>query len=200
MHILIVYSHPNPESFTHALMDSYIEGLNTAGHSHEVVDLYEIQFNPNLKIEDYNTFVGGPPPEDVIIQQEKVAKADMIAFFCQVLWSNLPPNVLGWIIRVFSYNFAYQLTDDGWKGSMKGRLGLLKQQKALIISPTFFSEKDYEETGIKTAMEKLIAEYGFVYPGIKEAEYVLMYQATSVNDKTQKKYLERAKAIGLTQK
>lgn len=195
MHILIIYSHPNPESFTHALMDSYIAGLNTAGHTHEVVDLYEIDFNPNLQMEDYNTFVGGPPPEDVKIQQAKVAKADMIVFFCQVLWSNLPPNVLGWIIRVFSYNFAYQLTNEGWKGSMAGRIGMLKQKKVLIISPTFFSEKDYKETGIKAAMEKIIAEYGFVYPGIKEAEYILMYQATSVSDKTRKKYLEQAKTL-----
>ena len=60
--------------------------------------------------------MGGPVPADVKVQQEKVAWADAFAFVCPVFWMNLPANMIGWIVRVFSYGFAYKLNDEGWKG------------------------------------------------------------------------------------
>lgn len=61
MHTLIVYSHPNPESFTHAVLESFTKGLQEGGHTWEVVDLYKINFNPNFDMADFDTFVGGEP-------------------------------------------------------------------------------------------------------------------------------------------
>ncbi len=196
MKVLIVYSHPNPESFTNALRESFARGLAEGGHESRVIDLYKENFDPNFRLEDYNAFVGGPVPDDVKAQQENVAWADAFAFVCPVFWMNLPANMIGWIVRVFSYGFAYKLTDEGWKGHVAGRIGLLKQKKALVLSPTFFSEKDYEDSGMRDAMEKLICQYGFVYPGVKEAKYVFFYRALAVDDATRKKYLEEAFRLG----
>lgn len=196
MNVLIVYSHPNPESFTSALRESFARGLSEGGHESQVIDLYKIDFDPNFRLEDYNAFVGGPVPADVKAQQEKVAWADAFAFVCPVFWMNLPANMIGWIVRVFSYGFAYKLTDEGWKGHVAGRVGLLKQKKALVMSPTFFSEKDYEDSGMRDAMEKLICQYGFEYPGVKEAKYVFFYRALAVDDAMRKKYLEEAFRLG----
>ena len=39
MHTLVVYSHPNPESFTHAILEAFTRGLQDGGHTCEVVDL-----------------------------------------------------------------------------------------------------------------------------------------------------------------
>jgi putative NADPH-quinone reductase len=102
--------------------------------------------------------------------------------------------MIGWIVRVFSYGFAYQLTEKGWQGYVSGRIGLLKQKKALIMSPTFFSEKDYRESGIQDAMKKIICEYGFEYPGVAKADYVFFYRAFSVSDAVavRDKYLQQA--------
>lgn len=196
MKVLIVYSHPNPESFTSALRDSFARGLSDGGHEFQVVDLYKENFDPNFRLEDYNAFVGGPVPADVRAQQEKVAWADAFAFICPVFWMNLPANMIGWIVRVFSYGFAYKLTDEGWKGHVSGRVGLLMQKKALVMSPTFFSEKDYTDSGMRDAMEKLICQYGFEYPGVKEAKYVFFYRALAVEDSMRKQYLAEAHRLG----
>ena len=196
MNVLVVYSHPNPESFTHAILESFVNGLQDGGHTSEVVDLYKINFNPNFNIEDFDTFVGGSAPPDVLEQQRKVAAADAFAFICPVFWMNMPANMIGWIVRVFSYGFAYQLTKKGWQGHASGRVGLLQQRKALVMSPTFFSEKDYRESGILDAMKKIICEYGFEYPGVAKADYVFFYRAFAVSDAIRDKYLRQAYALG----
>ena len=196
MHVLIVYSHPNPESFTHALLDSFSRGLKDGGHTFEVVDLYGIDFNPNFGMEDFSAFVGGPVPADVLEQQKKVSAADAFAFICPVFWMNLPANLIGWIVRVFNYGFAYELTEDGWRGHAAGRIGLLRQKKALVMSPTFFSEEDYLDSGILIAMKKIICEYGFEYPGVRKAEYVFFYRAFAIEDAVRAKYLKQAYRIG----
>jgi NAD(P)H dehydrogenase (quinone) len=40
MKILIVYAHPNPQSFNHAILQAFTSGLSESGHTYEVVDLY----------------------------------------------------------------------------------------------------------------------------------------------------------------
>ena len=42
MNVLIVYSHPNPESFTSALRESFARGLSEGGHESQVIDLYKM--------------------------------------------------------------------------------------------------------------------------------------------------------------
>ncbi|MCK4794598.1 MAG: NAD(P)H-dependent oxidoreductase, partial [Desulfobacteraceae bacterium] len=49
--VLVVYSHPNPESFNHAILEAVLEGLSEAGHASDVIDLYKMGFDPCLKVE-----------------------------------------------------------------------------------------------------------------------------------------------------
>ena len=44
MKVLIIYAHPNPESFNGAVLESFTGGLEEAGHTFETVDLYAIGF------------------------------------------------------------------------------------------------------------------------------------------------------------
>jgi putative NADPH-quinone reductase len=32
MKVLIIFAHPNPMSFTHAILDSFVRGLSESGH------------------------------------------------------------------------------------------------------------------------------------------------------------------------
>jgi len=65
--------------------------------------------------------------------QEKVANADALAFIAPVYFVGFPAIVKGWIERVFTLGFAFELTPDAWKGDIGGRVPLLKHGKALII-------------------------------------------------------------------
>ena len=126
MQVLVVYAHPNPESFNHAVLDAFTRGLKDGGHTFEVVDLYAIKFDPCTKLEDLAQFTGGQMPKDVLDQQQKVAAADALVFISPVQGWWIPAILKGWIDRVFSYGFAYT-------GSEKGMEGLLKHKKPIKL-------------------------------------------------------------------
>jgi NAD(P)H dehydrogenase (quinone) len=83
MKVLVVYAHPNPQSFNHAILEAFTKGLKDGGHTFEVVDLHAIKFDPCTKLEDLAQFTGGQMPRDVLEQQEKLAAADGLAAICQ---------------------------------------------------------------------------------------------------------------------
>ncbi len=68
MKVLIIYAHPNPMSFTKAVLDNFIKGLKEAGHHYEIVDLYKIKFNPVFQDMDFSFFVDKDIPKDLFRQ------------------------------------------------------------------------------------------------------------------------------------
>ena len=217
MKVLVVYAHPNPQSFNHAVLEAFTRGLRDGGHTFEVVDLYAIKFDPVFKLADYVQFAsghvpkdvmdrmkledlvkltGGKMPKDVLEQQEKIAQADALAFIYPVLFNNFPAILEGWIQRVFSHAFAWELTEKGWQGEVDGRIPLLKHKKALLINTTFFSEENYKAHGLKDAMEKKIDDWSLRYPGVQQVEHVYLYSVLAVDDETRKRYLELAYRLG----
>jgi len=136
-------------------------------------------------------------PKDVLAQQEKVASADGLAFIAPIHWMNFPAILRGWIERVFTYGFVYTMTRDGWlEGKLSGRQPLLKHKKALIMTPTFFRESDYRDSGCEAAIERLVDDFGFRYPGIEQVEHVYFYAVGAVDDATRREYLQRAYRLG----
>ncbi len=71
MKVLILYAHPNPQSFNHAILESFTKGLGEAGHIHEVVDLYAAKFNPCLSGDDFVHLMAGKVTGDVQLQQDE---------------------------------------------------------------------------------------------------------------------------------
>ena len=245
MRVLTVYAHPNPASFCHAMLDRFTQGLEDAGHTCEVVDLYAIKFNPVYGMDDYAFFAhesvpheiwggedelrqqmvaeaGGPirraaakrwlrdkhlselqeviaarRPKDVLAQQKKVAAADGLAFIAPIMWMNFPAILRGWIERVFTYGFVYTMTRDAWlQGDLGGRQPLLKHRKALIMTPTFFRESDYRDSGCGAAIERLVDDFGFRYPGIEQVEHVYFYAVDAVGEEKRREYLQQAYRLG----
>ena len=70
---------------------------------------------------------------------------------------------------------------------------MLKHKKALIMTPTFFRESDYRDSGCGAAIERLVDDFGFRYPGIEQVEHVYFYAVGAVDDATR----QRVPAAGL---
>ena len=69
MKVLVVFAHPKPEgSFHHAVLEEFTQGLTDGGHTHEVVDLYRLGFDPVFKVEDYVFLADETIPADVLEQ------------------------------------------------------------------------------------------------------------------------------------
>jgi NAD(P)H dehydrogenase (quinone) len=132
-------------------------------------------------------------PRDVIAQQKQVAQAQGLVFIAPVFWCHFPAILKGWFERVFNYGFAFGLTSEGWQGEVKGRVPLLRHERALIITPTLFKEEDYKRAGLEKAMTTIVDDWGLRYPGIKQVKHIYFH---AVNDSTSPGYLQRAYDLG----
>ena len=244
MRVLVVYAHPNPQSFTHAILERVERGLSDAGHSHEVLDLYAIGFNPVFSLHDATQFIhhsvaedmfdrhlleqgiidsaGNPikrllargwirrkntaeivrlyeanQPADVRAHQAKVAQAEGLIFVAPVFWMGFPAILKGWLERVFAYGFAYTLTPRGWAGHLDGRVPLLSPRKALIITPTFFTEDEYDQ-GWRDAMDTILCNWCLKMAGVQETEHVYLHAVVAVDDKIRREYLDHAYKLAKT--
>ena len=145
---------------------------------------------------DIVKFIRQHQPKEILAQQEKVARAQGLAFISPVYFVGFPAILKGWIDRVFSLGFAFGLTPEGWRGDINGRIPLLKHDKALIINTTLFNEETYRSLGLTDAMEKLIDEWCFRYPGIQKVEHVYFYAVYGAYGTTRQGYLRRAYLLG----
>jgi len=134
-------------------------------------------------------------PKDVLEQQAKVASAQALAFIAPVYFVGFPAILKGWIERVFTLGFAFGITADAWRGDIRGRVPLLRHEKALIIQTTIFDQGAYQ-AGLAEAMRVLIDEFAFQYPGIKEVEHVYFHAVYGADDATRRGYLDQAYRLG----
>jgi NAD(P)H dehydrogenase (quinone) len=146
-------------------------------------------------IHDIVRAIGEHKPKDVQEQQALVAEAEGLVFIAPVFWMGFPAVLKGWLERVFAYGFAYTLTPEGWKGDLDGRVPLLTQQKGLIITPTFFTEEQYDK-GWRKAMDTVLCDWGLKMAGVKEAHHVYFYAVVAAGDEARREYLQEAYRLG----
>ncbi|WP_246014345.1 NAD(P)H-dependent oxidoreductase [Paenibacillus rhizophilus] len=123
MNVLIVYAHPEPESFNGALKDLAVAALTEEGHLVQVSDLYAMKFKAAADRDDFlmpvnpdffkyqleqghasrtNTF-----SPDIKEEQEKLLWADFVIFQFPLWWYSVPAILKGWFDRVFASGFVY---------------------------------------------------------------------------------------------
>lgn len=134
-------------------------------------------------------------PKDVLAQQQKVARAQALAFVAPVHFLSFPAILKWWLDRVWTPGFAYDLTAEAWRGDINGRRPRLSHEKALILQTTIFDERAYD-TGLRDAMRTVIDQFTLMYPGIKRVEHQFFYAVHGADDDTRRRYLERAHALG----
>ena len=116
---LVIYAHPNEQSLNGYLKQVVVEHLAKNGHEVKVRDLYQLNFNPVLSLEDMAGQRIGKVEEDVKKEQDYIVWADCITFIHPIWWTGLPAILKGYIDRVFSYGFAYRLTRVFKKACLK---------------------------------------------------------------------------------
>jgi NAD(P)H dehydrogenase (quinone) len=110
MRCLIVYCHPNPQSFSAALRDRVILGLTHAGHEMRVVDLYAEGFNPVLSAQeraDYHTH--GVNEQNVAEHLTHLRWCEGIIFVFPTWWYGPPAMLKGWLDRVWVPHATFEM-------------------------------------------------------------------------------------------
>jgi len=126
MHALIVVSHPDAQSLTHAVARSFAEGIAASGeHTTEFADLAAEGFDPAFNQADRSAyFLQKPLPSDVLREQARIDRADALVLVYPVYWWSFPGQLKGWIDRVFANGWAYDEAPDGTLGKRLGRLAV----------------------------------------------------------------------------
>ena len=111
MKLLVIIGHQKKGSFCHAIAETAVEALKTAGHEVVYHDLYEERFDPILPHEEIQK---GSERNPVVRRHcEELVAADGYVVVHPNWWA-MPPAVLkGWIDRVFCQGVAYEFGEAG---------------------------------------------------------------------------------------
>ncbi len=113
MRALVVYCHPNPESFCAHLRDNVMAALATRRAEARLLDLYGIGFEPVMGLEErlaYRTPVVNEAP--VADHLEHLTWADTLIFIYPTWWFNVPAMLKGWLDRVFVPHVTFALPSE----------------------------------------------------------------------------------------
>ena len=188
MKYLIIYAHPSTASFNHAIMETISDELKKSNKDFEVRDLYKIKFNPILSVEDLAAIQNGAVPQDIKIEQDHIRSAGTLIFIFPIWWSSMPAMLKGYIDRVFSLKFAYDITADG-------AIGLLKGKKAFLVSTTGASKEDYEKMGAFKMMNQSIDMAIFQLSGMEVIGHKYFSSVPNVSDQDRKQMLEELRLL-----
>ena len=174
MNVLIVYAHEEPKSFNGAMRDTAVRILQETGHTVEVSDRYAMNFNPvggkhdfttladpdyfkygieQTKASEAKTFAA-----DVVAEQEKLLRADLLIFQFPLWWFGLPAIMKGWVDRVFAAGLTYG--GGRWYSN-----GVFKSKRAMVSLTTGGGPTIYSPTGLNGEMDSLLfpIQHGMFY-------------------------------------
>jgi len=194
MHVYIVFAHPSEDSFNSEVLDAFVRGLGDAGHTSEIGDLYRMNFKSEMDLGQYHREVGldpdAPVPEDVSAEQEKIDRADALAFIYPVWWSDCPAKLKGWFDRVLTYGYAYFYDQN------EERYTQIEIQKAIVICSAGHTSEHLEQTGIADSMKRIMLNDRLLGVGVKEARMEILGGMMPKDDTYRQKNLENAYHLG----
>ena len=182
MKVLVIYTHPNPESFNHAVLENVLKGLKESEHEVKEKDLYKLAIKNTLDKKDFEALLSGDVPDDIQIEHKDISWAEALIFIYPTWWYGRPALLKGWIDRVWSNNFAYEYVDNKAKG-------LLKHNKALIITTLGASEEDLKDED-KQAIKLPMVHGTLNFCGIKNVDFKPFYGFVNNTEEERKAILE----------
>jgi len=111
MKVLVVLAHPNPDSFSHAIVDQVVSTLTNQDHSVSVIDLYGLDYSPALTRAELAAYPTSEPAIDpmVIEHTRLIQECSTIVFVYPTWWSSMPAILKGWIDRTMLPGIAFSV-------------------------------------------------------------------------------------------
>ncbi len=203
MNVLIVYAHPEPTSFSAALVDRAVVALREAGHVVTVSDLYKESFNPLAGRHDFSTVAdpkrfhyqseqalaarNGAFAPEIAREQARVAAADLLILQFPLWWGGPPAILKGWFERVLAYGSAYV---DGRRFDT----GVFKGRRALLSVTTGGTTARFGPDGVYGEVEKVLwstQRLTLQYMGYTVETPFVAYGTPRVGDEGRQEYLKQ---------
>ena len=190
MKVLIVFTHPNPNSFNHALLEKTKAGLNQSGHEVRVKNLYQEKFNPVLYSDDLSQLHNDNIPTRIDAEQKQLLWADGLIFIYPLWWFTPPAMLKGWFDVVLSHGVAFEYSN-------KGVTGLLKHKKALVLITAGATEDWFQQNDALEISYRPITDGTLAFCGIENVSHEIYYDVVNISDEARADILKEAEKLGL---
>lgn len=108
MKIHLIIDHPDPNSFNHAIMNAFIQGIDTTRHSLDILDLNADNFNPIMNKDEITDYNNGECFDPKIKEyQLRLQSAEYLVMFFPIWWMVMPARLKGWMDKVLLPGFAF---------------------------------------------------------------------------------------------
>lgn len=136
MKSLVVYCHPDPQSFVAAARDVVVETLTAEGDEVRVTDLYADGFDPLFSAAEHEAHLQVGGHADVDRYVDDLAWCEQLVLVYPTWWSGQPAMLKGWIDRVWVRGPVWELPEQG--NRLEGRL---RNVRRLVVVTTHGSSK-----------------------------------------------------------
>jgi NAD(P)H dehydrogenase (quinone) len=166
MKFLIVYAHPQQDSYNNALREQAVTALKNHQHEVQVSDLYAMNFKATADWQDFNN----PPSQilptqysiaqkaavenkilanDIQIELEKLQWCDVLILQFPLWWFSAPAILKGWFDRVLVKGIAYDANRWFNTAPLVGR-------KAMLVTTTQAPAASYSSNGLNGDLNILL--------------------------------------------
>ncbi len=163
--VLIVYWHPEPKSFNHAMFSTACRTLTDAGAEVQTSDLHAMAFDPvsnrtnfrtvkdpdylKLQLEEIHATEVQGFAEVLETEMRKVEWCDLMIWQFPLWWFGLPAVLKGWVDRVFAMGRTYG-------GGRFYEAGVFQGKRALLSLTTGGPEEAYVPGGFNGDMHGIL--------------------------------------------
>ena len=135
MKLLLVYCHPDPQSYGAALRKAAVEALQTAGHELREIDLYAEGFNPVFSLEEKQSYLPDTAKNiaAVAAHVQALRWADGWVVIYPTWFYGAPAMLKGWLERVWLPGVSFRIAKAKQR-TIGGELTNIKQFVGITTS------------------------------------------------------------------
>lgn len=189
MRVLIVYAHPNPDSFNHAMLEKMSFGLQEEGHQVRIKDLYAEKFDPVLHASDLSMLQENKVPESILLEQEALRWAEGLVFIYPLWWFGRPAILKGWFDKVLTNGFAFQYGDEGLRG-------MLHHRRALVLITAGGTEEFFKKNNAEPLVHRPMTDGTLSFCGIDDVHHHIYYDIAGMTAAARQDVLVDVAAMG----
>lgn len=184
---LIIFAHPNRQnSFNQAILNACLEESVAQGVETKVRDLYAMNFNPVLSLDELVGSKQQVVPKEIRQEQEMIDEADLITLIYPLWWMGYPAILKGYLDRILSHGFAYKTENGKSVGLLFGK----KMQQFITIGNT--TEK-YQELGFDKSLKDCLVDGLFNFCGIQDIQHSLLDNIHGIDDNARQAMLQEVR-------
>ena len=135
MKLLLVYCHPDPESFGSAIRDAAVEALMAAGHELRQIDLYAEGFDPVMSLAERRSYLADTEQNIAAVAPhvDALRWAEGWVVVYPTWYYSMPAMLKGWLDRVWLPGVTFEVA-PAKERTIRGKLKHMRRFVGITTS------------------------------------------------------------------